>query len=415
MVARIIEVTRRGRQGEQGNPGSTAFDAVTTAGSSTVYTLTNGTPIVTYADGYGVTIDAHATNGVAPTMNVDGLGAVPIKKLSGGSSVAIVAGDMVADNFYMIHYSAVESAFILFGTDINVVKDLTPQLGGPLDTNSRQINESKGADVASASALTLGADGNIFDVTGTTPITSIGALGVGTTVMLRATAALPLTHHATDLILLGGVSVTLAAGDWVIMTEHAIGKWTMVSVSFPIATFTDATTGTQNTKYMTALRTKQSIDAFNPFGNQLLHVRDEKTAGTDGGSSVIGSFLKRDLNTTLTNEITGATLTSSVISLPAGTYYAEALSPFFNTNDTVIKLRDTTNSADLLVGNGYNFGTAGDTKGDLRLLGRFTLAGTVNIELQYQCSTANATDGLGDGTNFGLACVFSDVRIWKVA
>ena len=231
MVARVIEVTRRGRKGEQGNPGSTVFDAVTTAGSSTVYTLTNGTPIISYADGYGVTIDAHVTNGAAPTMNVDGLGAVPIKKLSGGSSVAIEVGDMVADNFYMIHYSSVESAFILFGTDINVVKDLTPQLGGPLSANSHQINESKGADVASAAALTLGADGNFFDITGTTSITSIVTRGVGTEVTLQFDDILTLTHHAIDLILPNGQNITTYAGYVLTLREYASGDWIVVSAS----------------------------------------------------------------------------------------------------------------------------------------------------------------------------------------
>ena len=264
MVARIIEVTRRGRKGEQGNPGPDNLAALTTGGSSTVYTITNASPVLSYEDGYGVTVKAHVTSGVTPTANVDALGAKSIKKLSGGSVVAIATGDMVINQFYVLHYSSDADALLLFGADlpVNIVLDITPQLGGFLDTNSFQVRWSKGADVASASALPLGTDGNLFDITGTTPITSIGTLGVGTTVMLRATAALPLTHHATDLILLGGVSVTLAAGDWVIFTENAVGKWTMVSVSFPIATFTDATTGTQNTKYMTALRTKQAIAEF---------------------------------------------------------------------------------------------------------------------------------------------------------
>jgi len=46
----------------------------------------------------------------------------------------------------------------------NVVEDTSPQLGGTLDTNSKQIRESKGADVASASALPVLADGNYFFV-----------------------------------------------------------------------------------------------------------------------------------------------------------------------------------------------------------------------------------------------------------
>jgi hypothetical protein len=47
-----------------------------------------------------------------------------------------------------------------------------------LDCAGYQIQWSKGADVASATALALGTDGNYFDVTGTTTITSIGTTGI---------------------------------------------------------------------------------------------------------------------------------------------------------------------------------------------------------------------------------------------
>ena len=56
-----------------------------------------------------------------------------------------------------------------------LLSDTSPQLGGPLDTNGRMVQWSKGSDVASASALNLGTDGNFFDVTGTTTITSIAS------------------------------------------------------------------------------------------------------------------------------------------------------------------------------------------------------------------------------------------------
>ena len=84
---------------------------------------------------------------------------------------------------------------------------------------------AKGADVASAAALTLGTDGNYFDITGTTGITSIGTLGVGTVVKLHFDAALTLTHHATDLILPGGANITTAAGDEAEFVEYAAGDW----------------------------------------------------------------------------------------------------------------------------------------------------------------------------------------------
>ena len=107
----------------------------------------------------------------------------------------------------------------------NVVEDTTPQLGGALDTNSKQINLSKGADVASAGTLTLGTDGNYFDITGTTTITSIATLGIGTQVTLHFDGALTLTHHATDLILPSGANITTAAGDEFTFVEYASGDW----------------------------------------------------------------------------------------------------------------------------------------------------------------------------------------------
>lgn len=84
---------------------------------------------------------------------------------------------------------------------------------------------AKGADVASAGALSLGDDGNYFDITGTTTINSIGTKGVGTVVKLHFDAACQLTHHATDLILPGAANITTAAGDEFEFTEYATGDW----------------------------------------------------------------------------------------------------------------------------------------------------------------------------------------------
>jgi hypothetical protein len=88
---------------------------------------------------------------------------------------------------------------------------------------------SKGADVASANALPLITDGNYFDVTGTTNITSMASMGVGTWIGLQFDGALTLTHNATDLILPGAANITTAAGDEAIFVEYASGDWRCVS------------------------------------------------------------------------------------------------------------------------------------------------------------------------------------------
>ena len=69
-------------------------------------------------------------------------------------------------------------------------------------------------------------DGNYFDVTGTTTVTSIGTTGVvGTKITLHFDGIVTLTHHATDLILPGAANVTTAAGDEFTFIEYASGDW----------------------------------------------------------------------------------------------------------------------------------------------------------------------------------------------
>ena len=70
------------------------------------------------------------------------------------------------------------------------------------------------------------------------------------------------------------------------------------------------------------------------FESQLFHVRDEKSSGTSGGNFSSGSYVTRTLNTSLTNEISGASLSSNQITLPSGTYYIQAscMASTVNTN-----------------------------------------------------------------------------------
>lgn len=94
-----------------------------------------------------------------------------------------------------------------------------------INTYTKIVKWAKGADVASASTLTLGDDGNYFDITGTTTITAIATKGAGTVVKLHFDASLTLTHHATDLVLPGGANITTAAGDEAEFVEYATGDW----------------------------------------------------------------------------------------------------------------------------------------------------------------------------------------------
>ena len=96
----------------------------------------------------------------------------------------------------------------------------------------------KGADVISEAALFTTAsfptDGNYFDATGTSSITSMLPSGsIGTIIILHFDAALTITHHSTNLILPGGQDILTIAGDEIIFYEYASGNWRLIALSNP--------------------------------------------------------------------------------------------------------------------------------------------------------------------------------------
>lgn len=81
---------------------------------------------------------------------------------------------------------------------------------------------AKGADVASATTTTLGTDGNFFDITGTTGITSIAAMTAGLIVFLQFDGVVTVTD-GSNLKLNG--NFTSAAGDSLTLISDGTNWW----------------------------------------------------------------------------------------------------------------------------------------------------------------------------------------------
>ncbi len=154
--------------------------------------------------------------------------------------------------------------------------------------------------------------------------------------------------------------------------------------------------------------------AADTFSSELIHIQDQKSDGTQGGTLTTGSWQTRVLNTVLTNEITGASLATNQITLPAGTYYTESEGLTYGTQGGVRhKLYDTTGTADLLLSLSGNQESNHNEIGEVR--GRFTLSTGSVIEFQARNGTTVATNGLGshDSLTVGVE-IYADVKIWKV-
>lgn len=137
----------------------------------------------------------------------------------------------------------------------------------------------KGGDLASGSAITPGTDGNYFDITGTTTITSIATLQAGTIVIFQFDGALTLTHNATTLILQGATNLTTSAGDIVAFISEGSGNWREVwrrlAVLGGVANNARISTGS----YTGDGATSQAITGV---GFQVLYVHITKRQTADG-------------------------------------------------------------------------------------------------------------------------------------
>ncbi len=138
--------------------------------------------------------------------------------------------------------------------------------------------------------------------------------------------------------------------------------------------------------------------------------RDEKTTGTNGGTATLGAFRTRDINTTSYNGISGASLSSNQVTLPAGTFYIHAVAPFAS-GVNVMRWYNITDSASAVAGmNGYF-----EAWGEAFISGVFTIAGSKAFELQYRCSATTSSNGLGVTNSYQAVEVYSMVTIVKVA
>ena len=152
------------------------------------------------------------------------------------------------------------------------------------------------------------------------------------------------------------------------------------------------------------------------YESALLHVVNQQATNTNGGGTTASSFVKIPFNTVKTNEITGASLSSSQITLPSGTYYLSAQTPLYRTNEFKMILRNTTDSTYDLFGNG---GTANQTYAVntfASIDGRFTISAQKVFEIQMWTQRTQTNGfGYGVGITDGQATIFASAKIWKVA
>ena len=148
--------------------------------------------------------------------------------------------------------------------------------------------------------------------------------------------------------------------------------------------------------------------------DQILHVRDEKTAGTAGGSSSAGDNI-RVLNTVVRNTISGASLASNQITLPLGTYTCTASAPCVASSQTRARLVNVTDTTVTLLGQGAYSLPASVMQLNCLIIGTFTITAAKVFNITHFFVSARATDGLGADIGDARTNIFTEVFITKIA
>ncbi len=144
---------------------------------------------------------------------------------------------------------------------------------------------------------------------------------------------------------------------------------------------------------------------------QTMIVQDQKSSGTDAGSSVAGNQI-RTLNTVVINEITGASLSANQITLPVGEYLINARCPSYKSTANKCSLVRVSGDAftsvigSSVVGINYSDSTINNA--------RVTVSSGLVFEVHHWIQTVRASNGLGYTTNNGNIDVYSEVIIKKI-
>ena len=152
------------------------------------------------------------------------------------------------------------------------------------------------------------------------------------------------------------------------------------------------------------------------LGLGILMVQENEASGTSGGSSTATTAFTRVLKTVQANTIAGASLASNQVTLPAGTYIAQASAPALGVDAHQAWLFNNTASASLLTGSSeFSLNSTPTTNSRSVMQGTFTLAATSVLTILHWTHTASANSGFGRAASSGQGEVFTQALFIKVA
>lgn len=177
-----------------------------------------------------------------------------------------------------------------------------------------------------------------------------------------------------------------------------------------------AALGTNTTQLAnTAFVTDAILAALSSFTSQgYMLVRDEKPAGTPGGTGSVGQNI-RTLNTVSSNTISGASLNSNQVTLPAGTYRIKGKAIAGYSGSAQLNIYNVTTSTVIAIGlsaNTQSSSTSDIVEIEQTVETRVTFSSSTVIALRHYFENS-VTNGFGAGCSSSLTQVYAQLEIIK--
>ncbi len=451
-----------------GTPGS-AFNVICPT-SSKVYIAKNGT-----TGGFAMTLKTAAGSGITipngrtmllycdGTNVVNGVNELPTGATLNGEVIATLTGTETLTNKTLTAPKFADGGFIadangnemvVFDTVATAVNELT--ISNAATTGSPAIYATGGDTNINVNLVPKGT--GVVQATGVEVATISGTQALSNKTIVSPANVSATTGNAAILAATGpdtNININLTPKGSGVVNATTVASFTAGSASapsitpsgdlntgiwFPAAdTIAFATNGTEDFRIGSAGQLGISGANYGTSGQVLTSggasaapawasvgsgvpdviIEDQKSSGTVGGTATTGAWTKRTLNTLARNNGTIASLASDEFTLPAGTYYVTAQSPFYYmTGVNRIRLYNVTDASVTKLGrNAWSSGGNSPDRPNLidaSLNASFTISDSKTFRIEYYvASTLGGSSSLGVASSLGTE-IYTTASIWKL-
>lgn len=152
-----------------------------------------------------------------------------------------------------------------------------------------------------------------------------------------------------------------------------------------------------------------------PYDAKLFHLQHIEASSADGGGNQASSNNQRTLNSTVVNQISGASVSSNDVTLPAGTYIIDGYANAFRVNRHFLRWYNVTDSSYIINGQSVFADVNNEVQNLATISGRFTISAQKLFALMHYTQTNNSQSnalGISSGVTTNH---YVNLRIWKVA